>query len=145
LTSIWAFQLAYESRQTANERRTEVSVRVLIVEDDETFCAFLTEILQRQGNEVVCSTDGLDGYQKAQSCPYDLIILDVRMPGLLGTEIVEALKQKTPLVKVILISAFADASLREIASTLGIPLLSKPFLPADLFEVIDRTKSDQHG
>ena len=118
-------------------------MRVLIVEDDETFCAFLTELLQRQGNEVVCSTGGLDGYQKAQSCSCDLVILDVRMPGLLGTEIAEALKQKTPSVKVILISAFADASLRETASNLGIPLLSKPFSPADLFEVMDRTRSGQ--
>jgi CheY-like chemotaxis protein len=124
----------------ANKRRkwrTEASVRVLIVEDDETFCAFLTEILRRRGNDVVCASDGLDGYRKAQSCPYDLIILDVRMPGLLGTEIAEALKQKTPSVKVILISAFADASLRETASNLEIPLLSKPFSAADLFQVID--------
>jgi CheY-like chemotaxis protein len=128
-------------QKTAIERRTEAAVRVLIVEDDETFCAFLTEILQRRGNEVVCSTDGVDGYQKAQSCPYDLIILDVRMPGLLGTEVVEALKQQIPSVKVILISAFADASLRETASNLGVPLLSKPFSPADLFEVIHRTTS----
>jgi CheY-like chemotaxis protein len=134
--------MAYELRKIANERRTEPSVRVLIVEDDETFCAFLTEILQRQGNEVVCSTDGLDGYQKAQSCPYDLIILDVRMPGLLGTEIAAALKQQTPSAKVILISAFADASLRDTASNLGTPLLSKPFSPADLFRVIDRTTNE---
>jgi CheY-like chemotaxis protein len=134
--------MAYELRKIANERRTEPSVRVLIVEDDETFCAFLTEILQRQGNEVVCSTDGLDGYQKAQSCPYDLIILDVRMPGLLGTEIAAALKQQTPSVRIILISAFADASLRDTASNLGTPLLSKPFSPADLFRVIDRTTNE---
>jgi CheY-like chemotaxis protein len=64
------------------------------------------------------------------------------MPGLLGTEVVEALKQQTPSVKVILISAFADASLREAASNLGIPLLSKPFSSADLFQVIDRTTND---
>jgi CheY-like chemotaxis protein len=134
--------MAYELRKIANERRTEPSVRVLIVEDDETFCAFLTEILQRQGNEVVCSTDGLDGYQKAQSCPYDLIILDVRMPGLLGTEIAAALKQQTPSVRIILISAFADASLRDTASNLGTLLLSKPFSPADLFQVIDRTTNE---
>jgi CheY-like chemotaxis protein len=114
-------------------------VRVLIVEDDETFCSFLAEILQGQGNEVVCSTDGVDGYQKASSFPYDLIILDVRMPGLLGTEIAEALKQKNPAAKVILISAFADASLRKAASKLRTPLLSKPFPPAVLFQAINKT------
>jgi DNA-binding response OmpR family regulator len=113
-------------------------VRILIIEDDETFCGFLAEILQGQGNEVVCSTDGLDGYQKASSYPYDLIILDVRMPGLLGTEIAEALKEKKPTAKLILISAFADASLREAASNLGTPLLSKPFSPAELFQIINK-------
>jgi DNA-binding response OmpR family regulator len=117
-------------------------VRILIVEDDETFCAFLAEILQVQGNEVVCSTDGLDGYHKAFSFPFDLIILDVRIPGLLGTEIAEALKQKNPAAKVILISAFADASLREAASNLGTPLLSKPFSPAQLFQAINKTRGE---
>jgi CheY-like chemotaxis protein len=64
------------------------------------------------------------------------------MPGLLGTEIAAALKQQTPSVRIILISAFADASLRDTASNLGTPLLSKPFSPADLFQVIDRTTNE---
>lgn len=118
-------------------------MRVLIAEDDETFCAFLMQILERRGHEVVCATDSLDGYQKAWSDPYDLIILDVRMPGLLGTEIAAALKQKNPSAKIILISAFADGVLREAASNLGTPVLSKPFSPADLFQVIDKTLSEQ--
>ncbi|HEX2227113.1 MAG TPA: response regulator, partial [Candidatus Binatia bacterium] len=129
--------------KVTDKTRTEVYVRVLIVEDDETFCAFLMELLQGQGNEVVCSTDGVDGYEKTRSYPYDLIILDVRMPGLLGTEIAEALKQRNPAVKVILISAFADASLREAAGNLGTPLLSKPFSPSDLFRAINDTTGEQ--
>jgi DNA-binding response OmpR family regulator len=129
--------------EPSHERRTEAPVRVLIAEDDETFCAFLMQILERQGHEVVCATDSLDGYQKAWSDSYDLIILDVRMPGLLGTEIAAALKQKNPSAKIILISAFADGVLREAASNLGTPVLSKPFSPADLFQVIDKTLSEQ--
>jgi two-component system, response regulator RegA len=116
----------------------EASVRVLIIEDDKTFCEFLAEILESRGFHVVWTTDALDGYKKSQSYPYDLFILDVRMPGLLGTEIAAALKQNNPGGKVILISAFADASLREIASRLGAPLISKPFSADDLFQVIDK-------
>ena len=118
-------------------------MRVLIVEDDQTFCAFLMQILEGQGHEVVCATDSLDGYQKAWAYSYELIILDVRMPGLLGTEIAAALKQKNPSAKIILISAFADVALRESASNLGTPVLSKPFSPADLFQVIDTALSEQ--
>ena len=118
-------------------------MRVLVVEDDETSCAFLMQILEIQGHEVVCATDSLDGYQKAWSYSYELVILDVRMPGLLGTEIAAALKQKNPSPKIILISAFADASLREAASNLGTPVLSKPFSPDDLFQTIDKTLTEQ--
>ncbi len=112
-------------------------MRVLIVEDDEIFCQFLTEILERKAIEVVCATDGLAGYEKAWSSPYDIFILDVRMPGLLGTEIAEALKQNNPGAKVILISAFADETLRRAASNLQAPLLSKPFSADELLQVID--------
>jgi DNA-binding response OmpR family regulator len=117
-------------------------VRVLIVEDDETFCQFLSEILEDRGNEVVSSTEGLDGYQKAWSYPYDVFILDVHMPGLLGTEIAEALKEKNPTARVIMISAFADDALRETASHLGTPLLSKPFSAEDLLQVINEIKGE---
>jgi CheY-like chemotaxis protein len=118
-------------------------VRVLVVEDDEIFCQFLTEILESRAIEVVQSTDGLGGYEKASSMPYDLIILDVRMPGLLGTEIAEALKQNDPGVRIILISAFADKILRESAAKLRIPLLSKPFSAEDLFETINKARGAQ--
>jgi DNA-binding response OmpR family regulator len=91
---------------------------------------------------VVCSSDSIDGYHKAQSSRYDLIILDVRMPGLLGTEIAEALREKDPTAKVILISAFADETLRESASNLGAPLLSKPFSADALLQAINDTARD---
>jgi DNA-binding response OmpR family regulator len=116
-------------------------VRVLIVEDDEIFCQFLTEILESKAIEVVRATDGLAGYEKAWSFPYDLFIFDVRMPGLLGSEIAEALKQKNPGTKIILISAFADETLCQAAANIGAPLLSKPFSADDLFEVIDKVSS----
>lgn len=118
-------------------------MRILVVEDDETFCAFLAEILQGYGNHVDCSTDALDGYHKARSRRYDLIILDVRMPGFSGTEIATGLKQTNPNTKIILISAFADAPLCKTAFNLQTPLLSKPFSPADLFQAIDKATREQ--
>ena len=97
-------------------------MRVLIVEDDETFCQFLAEILERKGMQVVWTTDALEGLKKSQSYPcYDLFILDVRMPGLLGSEIAGALKQNKPKAKVILISAFADESIARDRLEIGDP------------------------
>lgn len=111
-------------------------MRVLIVDDDETFCCFLAEVLEGKGFDVAWTTDTMAGYGMALHCPYDLFIFDVRMPLLLGTEFAEGLKKDYPEARVILISAFADEALLRTATSLGAFLLSKPFTPARLLDTI---------
>jgi DNA-binding response OmpR family regulator len=111
-------------------------MRALIIDDDQTFCEFLTEVLADKGIEGSWTTDGGEGYTMCCCQPFDLVISDVRMPSLLGTELAARLKRDHPHVKIILISAFADDSTVDISTSLGIPLLSKPFVPDRLLEVI---------
>lgn len=111
-------------------------MRALIVDDDATSCQLLTKILQHEGMETEWTTDSLVGCDMALHNPYDLYILDVRMPGLLGTELVEGLKEAYPYAKILLISSFADAALRQTARTLDVPLLSKPFTPTQFLTEI---------
>jgi DNA-binding response OmpR family regulator len=113
-------------------------VRVLIVDDDETFCQFLAEVLEDKGIEVVWTTDALAGYEKSLYESFGLFILDERMPLVLGTELVEDLKRDRPQAKIILISAFADEALQKRSQTLGVPLLSKPFSANLLLEAVER-------
>jgi CheY-like chemotaxis protein len=105
----------------------ESPMRVLIVDDDEIFCQLLAEILEGKGMRAAWTTDGLVGYEKSLYEPYDLFILDERMPLVFGTELAEDLKQDNPDVKIILTSAFANEELLKRSQSLGIPLLSKPF------------------
>jgi CheY-like chemotaxis protein len=114
----------------------EASMRALIVDDDQTFCEFLSEVLADKGIEGIWTTDGVEGYRLWCRQPFDLVISDVRMPSLLGTELAERLKRENPHVKIILLSAFADESSFDISRSLGVPLLSKPFVPDRLLEVI---------
>ncbi len=114
-------------------------MRVLIVDDDETFCRLLVEVLENQGMQVVWTTDGLLGYEKSLYEPYDLFILDERMPLVLGTELIEDLKKDNPQAKIILISAFADEELQKRTQSLGVPLLSKPFAAERLLEMVEGT------
>jgi DNA-binding response OmpR family regulator len=116
-------------------------MRVLIVEDDENFCRLLVEILERQRAEVSWTTDSRKGYEMFSREPYDLFIFDVCMPLFLGTELAEGLKQMRAGAKIILISSFADDSLRKISQKIGAPLLSKPFTPERLLETVERTLS----
>ncbi len=112
-------------------------MRILIVDDDETFCRFLAEVLDRQGIQVVWTTDGLAGYEKSLYESFDLFILDERMPLVLGTELVEDLKNDNPRANIILISAFADEALQKQSQRLGVPLLSKPFAAESLIEMVE--------
>jgi DNA-binding response OmpR family regulator len=114
-------------------------VRVLIVDDDETFCQLLAEVLENKGMQVLWTTDGLRGYEKSACESYDLFILDQRMPLVLGTELIEGLKRDNPQAKIILISAFADTALRRRSQKLGVPLLSKPFAAERLLEMVEGT------
>ena len=107
-------------------------MNVLVVDDDEAFCQLLVEILQSNDMEVEWTSDGLTAYDKALQQPYDLFILDVRMPLVLGIELAQGLKKERPDAKIILVSSFADDALRQTAAHLGVPLLSKPFTPAIL-------------
>ena len=111
-------------------------MRALIIDDDQTFCEFLAEVLADKGIEGVWTTNGIEGYTLCCCQPFDLVISDVRMPALLGTELAERLRRDNPHVKIILISAFADDSTVDMSTSLGVPLLSKPFVPDRLLEVI---------
>jgi CheY-like chemotaxis protein len=115
----------------------ERAVRVLVVDDDETFCQLLAEVLEGRGINVVWTTDGLEGYEMSLYETYDLFILDQRMPLILGTELVEELKKDNPRAKIILTSAFADEALQNRSQNLGVPLLSKPFSATRLLQVVE--------
>jgi DNA-binding NtrC family response regulator len=112
--------------------------RVLVVDDDETFCRLLTEILKGKGMEVSGTTNSLDAYNMSLRQPYDLFILDVRMPLVLGTELAEDIKEEHPTANVILISAFADDNLTRLSEKLGVSLLSKPFSAECLLQEVDK-------
>jgi DNA-binding response OmpR family regulator len=64
-------------------------MRILIVEDDKTFCEFLAEVLRGKGHDVDWTTHSLQGYKMSLRKHYELFVFDVRMSPLLGTELAE--------------------------------------------------------
>ncbi|HMA80815.1 MAG TPA: response regulator [Candidatus Binatia bacterium] len=114
-------------------------MRILIVDDDKTFCQFLVEVLEAHGHDVDWTSHALRAFKLSQRSYYDLFVFDVRMPVILGTELAEGLKEQCPGAKIILISAFADKSLNKAANKLGTPLLSKPFTTEELLDLVAKT------
>lgn len=115
-------------------------MRILIVDDDKTFCQFLAEVLEKKGHEVDWTNYALKGYKMSQVKFYDLFVFDVRMPLVFGTELARGLQEEFPATKIILISAFADSALRNTAKTLGVPLLSKPFTTETFLALVEKIR-----
>ena len=112
-------------------------MQALIIDDDETFCRLLVEILDGMGLRAGWTTNGLTAYEMLAREQYDLCIIDVRMPLVLGTELAEAILEDYPRIKIILASAFADEALQEYARRKGILLLSKPFTTNSLLAAVE--------
>ena len=120
-------------------------MRILIIDDDEIFCRLLVEILEASGLQAIWTTDGLNGYEMLTHADYDLCIIDVRMPLILGTELAEAIREDRPQAKIILASAFADEALQDYARHKGIMLLSKPFTANRLLDTVELALGESIG
>ena len=90
---------------TGNEN---YAARILIVDDEASIRFFLAETLERDGYLVVPAESGEIALQRIQSEEYDLALLDLRMKGVGGMEVIAALRQKWPDTVIIVLTAHAS-------------------------------------
>jgi len=107
-------------------------MRLLIVDDDTELCSLLKEFLQREGFTVECVHDGRNGLEKAKQNSFDLIVLDVMLPGLDGFELLKQLRMESR-VPVLMLTARGEDVDRIVGLELGADdYLPKPFNPREL-------------
>ena len=87
-------------------------VRILIIEDDEEMRALLKDSLLEEGIEFDSAGNGSDAIRKLSEEPFDLVITDIRMPGLTGLDILPGIKKLQPETRVIVITAFGSEEVR---------------------------------
>ena len=80
-------------------------MRILVVEDERKVASFLEQGLREEGYAVDVAHDGAEGALKAQVYDYDLLLLDVMLPGKSGLEIVRAMRSREKTVPVLLLTA----------------------------------------
>ena len=111
------------------------SVHVLVAEDDDDLRAMIAARLRRDGCEVVEARSGDEALDVIASAldrrggfgALDLVIMDVRMQGMSGLEVVEILRDASWKTPVLLVTAYPDPALRVRASELRCDVLAKPF------------------
>lgn len=106
----------------------EKSKRILVVDDEENVRRLLFEILRKEGYTVNTAGSGQEALEMADRFHYDLVLMDIRMPGMDGIEAFSLLREKYPDIIVIMITAFVGVDSAVEAMKLGAyNYISKPF------------------
>jgi signal transduction histidine kinase len=115
------------------------SPKVLVVDDEEWMRDACGQILQPEGFEVMTAADGQTGVELARRQSPDLILVDLKMPGMDGIAYLESVKAFDPEVVAIVITGYATLEVAVEAMKAGAyDFLAKPFKPAQLRAVVRR-------
>ncbi len=107
--------------------------RILIVDDDEALRESLELILASEGYAVTTASDGDKALVRVDEVPIDIVLCDVRMPGLDGFELLPQIARKLPGVPIVMMSAYGSEDLAIEAMKLGAyDYVAKPFQPSEV-------------
>jgi two-component system, NtrC family, response regulator len=116
-----------------------MSIKVLLADDDAALRRVIQFKLKQKGYDVVDVSDGAEALNRLKESRFDLLLTDMKMPGMTGLELLAESKSIQPDLEVILITAFADISQAVEAVKLGAQdYLTKPFEDDQLFISIEK-------
>lgn len=125
--------------ELAEKDNSKNSSRILVVEDEANVLDIIQRSLVRKGYSVDGAENGLDGLKKLDSQHYDLIICDIRMPGMGGIEFFhEIIKRDPSLTKRMVFTSGGTVSeeSQKVLKLTGCTLLQKPFELAKLLQIV---------
>jgi DNA-binding NtrC family response regulator len=113
--------------------------RVLVIDDDERILKICEELLVHRGFVVTTCADSTQAIPLLKSGAYEVVLLDIRMPGFEGTDLLPLIKKAAPDLPVILVSAYCDDTNRNYYHTLGaFDVVEKPFSHEVLLDTVAR-------
>lgn len=123
--------------------------RILVIDDDTAVAKTVKMVLERSGHKVAVAHDGLSGTRAADTGAFDVLIVDIFMPGMDGFETLRALRARRPTTPILIMSGliFRDTAgntpdFLTMATKLGATAsLHKPFTPKELLRAVEKCLS----
>lgn len=114
--------------------------RVLFVDDEHDLVSAVVERLEIRGFAAEGVTTGSEALERIESEPFDVVVADVKMPGLDGLQLARILGQRHPKIRIILLSGHGSSEDVEEGRRLGVvDYLQKPIEIETLVELLSRT------
>ena len=96
-----------EAKRAGKEKlRRHLEIRVLVVDDDKDVCDYLVMLLQKEGYQVKAITNPKDTLKTLKEQDYHLVILDLMMPGMEGTELLKEIRKTDEDIAVIIFTGY---------------------------------------
>ena len=113
--------------------------KILVVDDEEIVLKSCRKILEDGKYEVVTALSGKDAFDILQKEPIDIVITDIKMPGMDGMEVLEKIKEEYPDILVIMITGYSTVQSAVQAMKLGaFDYIPKPFTPDEVLVVVEK-------
>ena len=95
------------------------SEKILVVDDEQSMTQFLGIVLRKEGFQVTTVNSGKDALEKVKSESFDVVISDIKMPGVDGIQVLQGIKKHDPSIPVVLMTAYASQQSAIDAVNLG--------------------------
>lgn len=119
--------------------------RILIIDDEESIRASCARIFEQEGYCAEKCCDGASGVLKCETTPFDVVFVDLKMPGMSGMEVVERIHRRDEKVMLIVITGYATIeSAVESMKKGAFDFLPKPFTPNELRVITRRALDHRH-
>ena len=113
--------------------------RILVVDDEPIVCESCKRILGEEGYEVDIALSGQEAFEKMKRDTYDVVLTDLKMPGIDGMEVLRTLRKDYPETMVIMITGFSTVETAVEAMKLGaFDYIPKPFTPDEVSIVVKK-------
>jgi excisionase family DNA binding protein len=120
------------------KQATVVEGNVLVVDDDPEVREMLSEVISRKGFKVVGVGSGEEALEELEKQHFDLIFLDLVLPGMTGVDALSTIKEKDKKAVVVIVTGYGDDPIALDAMSLGpLFLIRKPFRVNDIVEVLN--------
>lgn len=114
-------------------------MRILVVDDEESILVPLEFLLRKAGHEVVLARTGEEAWESLSQGAFDLLVLDLMLPGMDGFAVLERAKALPQRPKVLVLTARGQEADRAKALALGAEaFMAKPFATQDLLAQVER-------
>jgi len=110
-----------------------MTLRALLIDDDNRLAELLSEYLGQHGVQVVHASDGRAGLSRVEQEGFDVVLLDLTMPGMDGLEVCQRIRKRNASLPIVMLTARGDETDRVVGLELGADdYLPKPFSPREL-------------